>query len=105
MANPAIKNGYIPIAYELAEQFAQKNIAGNEMRILWVVMRKTWGWKKDFDRISFSQFVKDTGMKHGNVGRSLKSLVAKRLLIQKDEMYGFNQDYESWLVAKRRLKR
>jgi phage replication O-like protein O len=101
MANPAVKNGYLPIANELAEQFAMRNIPGNEMRILWVVLRKTWGWKKDTDRIAFSQFAEATGMKNGNVSRSLKSLVAKRLLLQNGGNYEFNQDYEEWTIAKR----
>jgi phage replication O-like protein O len=101
MANPAVKNGYFPIANELAEQFALKNIPGNEMRILWVVLRKTWGWKKDTDRIAFSQFSESTEMKNGNVARSLKSLVAKRLLIHKDGEFKFNQNYEEWEIAKR----
>jgi phage replication O-like protein O len=102
MANPAVKNGYFPIANELAEQFALKNIPGNEMRVLWVVLRKTWGWSKSCDRIPFSQFVALTGMKHGNVSKSIKSLVVKRLLTQDSESrYSLNQDYNQWLVVKR----
>ena len=43
MANPKVKNGYIDIANELVDQFARINIPGNEMRIIWVLWRKTWG--------------------------------------------------------------
>lgn len=101
MANPALKNGYFSLANELAEQFALKNIPGNEMRILWVVLRKTWGWKKDWDQIAFSQFKEATGMKNGNVSRALKAVVAKRLLIESQNGYSINQNYEEWIVAKR----
>jgi len=101
MANPALKNGYFSLANELAEQFALKNIPGNEMRILWVVLRKTWGWKKDWDQIAFSQFKEATGMKNGNVSRALKAVVAKRLLIESQNGYKLNQNHEEWLIAKR----
>jgi len=106
MANPKVKDGYFPIANELAEQFARVNIPGNEMRIVWVVLRKTWGWKngsrrKDWDWISISQFEKYTDIKHANCVRSLKSLVVKRILLKKENQLKFNQNYNEWVVAKR----
>lgn len=108
MANPALKNGYISIANELVEQFALHNIPGNEMRIIWVVWRKTWGWKegdrkKDWDWISISQLEKATGMKHATVAQCTKSLVGKRLLLKREKGLKFNQNYDEWVVGKRLL--
>lgn len=106
MANPALKNGYISIATELVEEFCRQNIPGNEMRIVWSVWRKTWGWKdgerhKDWDWISYSQFEKMTGMNRRSVGKSLKTLVGKRLLLKGEKGFKFNQNYEEWVVGKR----
>ena len=106
MANPALKNGYISIATELVEKFATISIPSSEMRIVWVVWRKTWGWKegnrkKDWDWIALSQFEKLTTMKHGNVAKALKSLVVKRILLKSENGYKFNQNYEQWSVVKR----
>ncbi len=106
MKNPSLKNGYFPIANELAEALARSSISGSEVRILWVVFRKTWGWsdgdkRKDFDKISLSQFVEATEMKHTNVAKALKSLVVNRLLLKSDKGYGINQDYDQWVVVKR----
>lgn len=109
MANPALKNGYFSIALELAEALARKNIPGNEMRMIWVLWRRTWGWenkqdterRKDWDWISYGQFEKATQMGRRSVGKCLKSLVAKRLLLTKGNQYKFNQNYDEWLVAKR----
>lgn len=106
MANPSLKNGYISVANELVEKFATVNIPGNEMRLIWVIWRKTWGWsdgsrKKDWDWIAFSQLVKNTGMKDGSVGKSMRSILAKRLVIKGENGYKFNQNYEEWLLAKR----
>lgn len=106
MANPSIKNGYFPIANELAEQFAKVNITGQEWRILWVLLRKTWGYidgerRKDWDWISISQFQELTGMKRSNTHKTLKALLAKRLILKKNDKYGFNQDYNQWVLVKR----
>lgn len=106
MANPSLKNGYISVANELVEKLATLSIPSSEMRIVWVVWRKTWGWsngdrKKDWDWISLSQFVKFTGIKHGNIPKLLKSLVYKRILLKKENGYKFNQNYDEWVVCKR----
>lgn len=107
--NPSKSNGYFPIANELGEVFAKTSISGSEMRILWVVFRNTWGWenkkdptrRKDFDKISYTQFSEATEMKHVNVVRAVQSLVVKRLLLKTDEGYCINQDYDDWVVVKR----
>jgi phage replication O-like protein O len=106
VANPSIKNGFIPVAIELVEQFYSVNIPGEEWRIIWALWRKTWGWKKgnrkkDWDWISISQFEKMTKMKKANVHRSLKSLLAKRLIVRKGNLLKFNQNYNEWVLAKR----
>jgi len=106
MANPALKNGYISIANELVEKLASVSIPSSEMRIIWVVWRKTWGWKegnrhKDWDWISISQFEKITGIKHANVVVATKSLVCKHILLKVENRYKFNQNYEQWVVCKR----
>lgn len=108
MANPSLKNGYISVATELVEVFSRTNIPGGEMRMIWTLWRKTWGWKdgerkKDWDWISYSQFERATGMTHRSVGKYLKSLVAKRLLLKGEKGYRFNQNYNEWVVAKRLL--
>ena len=108
MANPAIKNGYLPIAIELVEKFAMFNIPANEMRIIWVVLRKTWGWqdgnrKKDWDWISNTQFEKFTGIERRNCIYCIKKLVLKKFLLKKNNNYKFNQNYDEWVVLKNTL--
>lgn len=82
------------------------NLKGEEWRILWVVLRKTWGWKegdhkKNIDHIPLSQFEELTGMKRANVVRVLKRLVAHRLLLKRKSGYGINQNHDQWVVAHR----
>lgn len=106
MANPSLQNGYIKIANELVEKLAKVSISGSEMRILWVILRNTWGWKegekrKEWDKTSLSQFESATGMRRPNVAEALKSLVVKRLLLKCENGYSFNQNHDQWVVVKR----
>ena len=114
MANPSTKNGYFMIPNELAEQFAKADFTGTEWRILWVVMRQTWGWqakkgdkkKKEWDWIALSQFSEKTGIKRSNVAKVLKPLVCDRILdkeVGPKKRYRLNTDYDQWVVSHKRL--
>lgn len=109
--NPQLEDGHLRLANELVEQFAKHNIPGTEMRIVWAIWRKTWCWKdknrrKDTDWISITQFEKATSMKRASVHRSIKSLLAKRLILVSQKAngrlyYGFNKRYNEWVLVKR----
>ena len=103
MASPQKENGYVTIANELAERFSLAGMNGSEYRILWVVLRKTYGFNKKQDYISLSQFQKSTGMGRKQVVETVRSLVGKRVLLKGKSIYGLNKDYETWVVGKRVL--
>lgn len=103
MASPQKENGYVTIANELAERFSLAGMNGSEHRILWVVIRKTYGYNKKQDYISLTQFQKSTGMGRNQVVDTLRSLVGKRVLLKENSIYGLNKDWESWVVHKRVL--
>lgn len=107
MASPQKENGYVAIANEIAEALAQIRISGDEYRILWVVLRKTWGWNKKEDLISLSQFVLATGIKKPNIIRALKGLEAKNVVIKKDNgtivKYTFNKDFDTWKPLSKKI--
>jgi phage replication O-like protein O len=101
MACPQKENGYTPIANEIMEHLAMPGISGSEFRILMVVFRKTYGFQKTKDTISLSQFEKLTYMKRAQAVKTLKELVAKRILLKEGNAYKFNKNWEEWGVAKR----
>jgi len=103
MENPQIENGHTDIANEVVDQLAKIKLSPSEWQIIMVVLRKTWGWHKKDDWISLSQFEKNTGLHRTTVCKSLKRLVAKRLLVKKNYRYSFNKFYSNWVVAKRLL--
>jgi phage replication O-like protein O len=107
MANPQAENGHIDIANEIIEALAGIRISGEEMQCLWVIFRKTYGWKKKFDWIALSQFERMTGIKRPNIVRALSKLIDKNIVIKKDNSfnvsYGFQKDYKKWKPLSKKI--
>lgn len=100
IVNPQAENGHIDIANELAEAFFKLQLSGNEWRLLWVILRKTYGWKRKMDKISITQFQQKTGLDRRNIARALKALVDRNIIVKNVTTfittYGFNKDYSKW---------
>lgn len=110
-ASPQKENGYIPIANEIAERFCETKhrISGDEWTILWIILRKTYGWNKPEDAIPLSQFTEISGMKRQNVHRALKKLSSKKMIavIKNDDRQplsiSFQKDYEKWVLSSKKI--
>lgn len=107
MTNPQRENGHIEINNENAEQFAKLHLSGNEWQIIWVILRKTWGWNKKEDSISLTQFENLTALSRPSVKEAIDKLVGKKVLVVKKELYinsyNFNKLYNEWIVPKKVL--
>ena len=102
MANPQKENGYTMIANEIMEALARTRIAGVERQIVDVILRKTYGWSKTVDEISFSQFSELTGLNRPTVAKAIKKLLAKMVIgitnngNSDTNSYCFIKDYTKW---------
>ncbi len=100
MANPQLEDGRTEIANEIVEALAKVNLSAYESRVLWCVFRKTYGWHKKIDRISYTQFEETTGMKRWHIARTIKLLLARQMITCQGEghnlEYGVQKDYEQW---------
>lgn len=100
MASPQTENGYTMIANELLEAISRKLLSGDEHRLFWTILRKTYGFKKKLDQISLSQFVLATGINKQNVCRALSKLIKKNMIIRIDNKlsrsYSIQKDYTIW---------
>ncbi len=106
MANPQKELGHIEIANDIVEKLYSIPLSGAEYRVLFFILRKTWGWNKKKDRISITQLVTKTTLSRKAVCESLNKLVTKRLLVKEKGFVNtlqFNKDYDQWLVTKRTL--
>ena len=100
MANPQLKDGKTEFANELADALCKINLSAYEWRIFWFIARKTYGWHKKTDRISYSQFETGTGIDHRHIGRSIASLKMKNIISVSGTgymlEYGIQKDYDQW---------
>ena len=97
-----LENGYTRIANAILEALAKWKFSDYEMRIIWVILRKTYGFHKKDDWISLSQFVKATGIQRPHVCRSLRLLINQRIVTKGGTkycpLYRFHKDYKDWCV-------
>jgi phage replication O-like protein O len=107
MTKPQLENGYTRIANEILEALVKVDLSGTELKIVLCVMRRTYGFGKKQDWISYTQFEKMTGKARPNIWKSIEKLVTKRLLVTKKQpgrtFYSFNKDYSQWVVTKTKL--
>src|SRR5690606_40618230 len=60
-----------------------KTLKEGELRVILVIMHQTFGWHKNYDKISISQIAEKSGMERKSVCRSMNSLIEKGLVIKK----------------------
>lgn len=102
MANPQKEEGYTPIANELLEAIIKTSLTACDIKVLLLVMRKTYGWNKKEDKISLTQFQQATGFSRQSICKSIKTLVKRSLLGSKRSFttevvtYWLAKDYHKW---------
>jgi len=105
MAKPQIEDGHSDIANELLEAIIKTHFSNAEHSIFWAIVRKTYGWHKKTDKISYSQFEEATGLNRRHVGPALKRLIYRNIIVCTNageritSEYGIQKDYEKWGLA------
>jgi phage replication O-like protein O len=107
--SPQLEEGFTPIANSIMEALARTQLSGYEWRVLFFLLRKTYGWNKKSDRISLSQFVDGTGINQRRVIEAINSLIAKNIIhktsaekrTSKGREYEFNKHYGSWVLVRK----
>jgi len=99
MPSPQLENGYTTIANELLEVMAFIQLPPNEWQVLFVIIRKTYGYKKKVDRIANLQIMDATGLGKEVVSRAIKNLTRKGLVSRTGKYLGINKDYGQWQLA------
>ncbi len=87
-------NNFIRIPSDYLEAKARIRIPGRAAQVLEVIERKTFGWHKNQDGISFTQFKELTGINYiRNIRRSL-NILKKMKIINFKNYWGVRTDYE-----------
>ena len=100
MASPQKENGFTPIANELLEKLAFAYFRPSQTKILFALLRKTYGWNKSEDSISLSQFSIQTGLKRPHVCRAINELCHMNIVTKIGNgyitKYKLQKDFDKW---------
>lgn len=98
------ENGYAKIHPAILELLACADLTASEFKCVLFLLRKTYGWKKKEDTLSYGQIAEGTGLSRRGVIGSMQSLIDKHVVTAKDtkigrngcRTYGFNKYFEQW---------
>lgn len=109
MANPQLENGHLKIANELIEAILAADLGRREQKVIWAVIRKTYGFNKKADAISNWQIAQLTGIDRAHVKRTIRDLVARNIVTAEPsglyrhgievQRLAINKDHECWLTG------
>lgn len=107
MKNPQLENGYTRIANELLHALIRAKLNGREWKVIMAIIRKTYGFHKKSDRISFTQITTLTGIRKQHVHFIMKSLIKKNIVARNKLNRGrgyeirIQKDYSKWVCGER----
>lgn len=111
MASPQVENGYTRIANELMEVIPLYKFNGTQFRILFVVLRYTYGFQRKSHELSLTFIADSTGMHKQQIKRELDILIKNKVLIEeeppsfnKPRIIQFNKNYKEWLISRQSAK-
>lgn len=93
---PQLENGYTKIANEILEALCNVNLSPYESRLLWCIIRKTYGFNKKEDWIANSQLIEATGLLKGSVSKAKAKLIQRKIVTQTGNKISFNKLYKQW---------
>jgi len=100
---------YTQIENEVLEGLISSNLSASELKVALFILRKTNGFHKDTDEISFSQFIEETGLSRQTISNCLAQLklvniirlVKKGVSNKRSNEWAFNKDVLAWKLVKR----
>ncbi len=92
--------GYTKITNELLEVIVQCPFTAAELRVLFIVIRRTYGWQKDEALLSYGLLSYLTKLDKRYTKKVVKRLIQKRVLFKKpsknSNILGLNKNYIEW---------
>jgi phage replication O-like protein O len=95
-ANPQLEDGYARIANELLEAFARTRLNSQETKIIFAILRKTYGFSKKEDWIAGSQLEELTGIKRTHCVNTKTRLINRNIITQTGTKIRLNKMYNTW---------
>jgi len=100
-----LKDGFVPWPNQVQDAALAFGFTKREGRVLQAIARKTYGWRKRKDRVSYSQIAAMTGLHARNVAQVMRNLRRARVLTCEGDVrggsiliWGIQEQVELWDV-------
>lgn len=104
---PSLSTGYCRVVNALAEGLASASLTSVEHRVVWAVIRLTYGWQKGKDRIAASQLAEVTGLTRQKCSSTLSGLIERGVIIREgggQSPVKINTKTSEWQPREKRTK-
>jgi phage replication O-like protein O len=111
MANPQKEEGYTAIANEIIEAIYKTRLSGHEFRMVFLIIRKTYGFNKVEDAIALSQMQKALSLSKTRCSQVINGLQLKKIVTVTENIngigkkYKFNKNFEQWNTVTKKCNR
>jgi len=103
-ASPQLEHGFTRIANELLEAITVYPFNATELKIVLCLIRRTYGWKKKMEIISYGTIAKDINADIRYVKRLIRHLAEGRVVFKqklgRQNLMGLNKNYRLWRLWK-----
>ena len=92
-----LEDGYTRIANAIVDALCKTKLSDQEHRVLFSIVRKTYGYNKPIDWICLEQLSDMTGIKKPNISKTIKSLLARHIIHKDGTKLGVNKVISEWM--------
>jgi phage replication O-like protein O len=110
MASPQKENGFTAISNELFKAILESPFTLRELKIIFTVIRFTYGFNRKEAELAVRFISKATGIKFTHVAESINTLQSKNILIlskseshRQGRIIKLNKDYETWDIKRSQI--
>lgn len=98
--SPQLEDGHLRIANELYDAIVLYPFTARQLKVVMVIMRKTYGYNKKVDDVSASQIAAACGLHRSHVTTTLTVLESLNVITKSAGVYGsivgLNKNFASW---------
>lgn len=91
-----LEDGYLRLSNTLVDALCRTKLSDRESRVVFAVIRRTYGYGKATDWVSYSQIEEMTDIDTDNVSRVIGGLLKRNVLIKDGKKIGVNPTVSSW---------
>lgn len=93
-----LDDGYLRLSNTLVDALCRTKLSDRESRVLFAVVRRTYGYGKSLDWLSYSQIEEMTDIDPDNVSRVIGGLLKRNIFIKEGKKLGINTVISQWFA-------